>query len=328
MNKGSLLTAIWILTAGMYASSAPVPQTAGKLLISLNSDVRVDKNEVFLGQIAALTGPRELVEKAEKVGLGTLRTQGQVLYADRNTVLSRLASTGITLQQVELTGAEMARIHKNEKYVESGQIEQTARLYLEKQLAGQKPDSIQIVGKLSPVVLNDPNLKPELSARMSRYQTPGSRKVTISVSQSSIPIAQREVVFAVQYQVRHAIALRELLPGMVIQASDIRIEQVESSTPEPADWKEPFGLVTRRKIAENSKIHPEWVGPAEAVKLVRRNQQVMVQLDTGAMSLSAPGQALDEGRAGELIRVKRGQRPDERIIYCTIQPDGTVSPQI
>jgi flagella basal body P-ring formation protein FlgA len=53
-----------------------------------------------------------------------------------------------------------------------------------------------------------------------------------------------------------------------------------------------------------------------------------VQLDTGAMSLSASGQALDEGRAGELIRVKRGQRPDERIIYCTVQPDGTVRPQI
>lgn len=328
MNKRILLTAIWILTAGMAAWAAAVPQAAGKLIITLNSDVRVDKNEVLLGQIATLAGPPELVEKAGKVGLGTLCTKGQILHTDRNTILSRLATTGIPLRQVELTGAEIAKIHKNEKYVESGQIEQTARLYLEKQLAGQKPDSMEMVGVPLPVVLNDPNINPQLSAKMSRYQTPGCRKVTIAVSQGDIPIAQREVVFAVQYQVRHAIAQRELIPGTVIQTSDVRIEQAKSSTPEPANWKEPFGLVVRRKIAENSKIHPEWVGPAEAATTVRRNQQVMVRLDTGAISLSAPGQALDEGRVGELIRVKRGQRPDERIIYCTIQPDGTVRPQI
>jgi flagella basal body P-ring formation protein FlgA len=328
MNKGILLTAIWILTAGMVASAVPVSQTTGKLLIKLNNDAMVDKNEVLLGQIATLTGPQELVEKAGAVGLGILSAKGQILYTDRNTVLSRLASIGITLPQVELTGAEITKIHKNEKCVESGQIEQTARLYLEQQLAGQKPDSMQMVAMPSPVVLNDPNMKHEISAKMSRYQTPGTRKVTIAVSQGGIPIAQREVVFAVQYRVRHVVAQRELLPGTVIQSPDVRIERVESSTPEPAGWKEPFGLVVRRKIAENARIHPEWVGPAEVAATVRRNQQVMVLLDTGAMSLSAPGQALDEGRVGELIRVKRGQRPDERIIYCTIQPDGTVRPQI
>jgi flagella basal body P-ring formation protein FlgA len=328
MRNLIILMTIWILTAGMAAWAASVPQAEGKLLITLKQDVIVDKNQVCLGQIATLTGPQELVEKANNVGLGTLTAKGQSLYADRKTVLSRLASTGILPQQVELSGPEITKIHKNDKCVESAQIVEIAKVYLAKQLAGQKIGSIGPVGMLSAVVLNDPNLAPQLSAAMSRYQTPGTRKITVSVSQGGIPVAQREVVFAVQYQVRRVIAQRELLPGTVIQPSDVKIEQVEASTPEPANWKEPFGLVVRRRILENTQISPEWMESTQAPNLIRRNQQVMVMLNTGAMSLSAPGQAMDDGRVGQLIRVKRGQQPDERIIYCTIQSDGTVRPQI
>jgi flagella basal body P-ring formation protein FlgA len=328
MNKIIGMTTIWILTAGMFCAAAESPQTHTKLIVTLNNNVIVDTNEVRLGQIAALVGPREMMDKAAAVGLGTFGTKGQILYADRNTVLSRLASMGIPSGQVELLGAEKAQIHKNEKCVQPQQILDSARACLEKQLAGQKTSSIRLVATPLPVVLNDPNTSAQLSATVSRYQTPGSRKIMVSVSQGDIPIAQREVVFAVQYQVRRVVAQRDLLPGTTIQAGDVIIEQVDSASFEPAGWKEPFGLVVRRRIAQGSQVHPEWIGPAEAPTMIRRNQQVMVQLDTGAMYLSAPGQAMDEGRAGELIRVKRGQRPDERIIYCTVQADGTVRPQI
>lgn len=62
--------------------------------------------------------------------------------------------------------------------------------------------------------------------------------------------------------------------------------------------------------------------------LIRRNQQVLVQINSGALFVSAPGQALDEGKIGDLIRVRRGEKSEERIIYCTIQADGTVRPHI
>jgi flagella basal body P-ring formation protein FlgA len=319
---------ILILATGAFCTAAAMSQTADKLLITLDRDAVVESPGVSLGQIAAMSGPKELVDKAVNVSLGMFCTKGQVLYIDHNTVLSRLASTGIPAWQVELTGSQTAQIHRNEKSVKPGQIVEIAKAFLEKQLTGQKISSIQPVGVMSAVVLNDPNISPEFSAVLSHYQAPGTRKITVSVSQGGIPIAQREAVFAVQYQVRRVVALRELLPGTVITASDVKIERVDASTPEPDNWKEPFGLAVRRKISENSQVHPEWVGPAQARVIIRRNQQVMVLLDTGAMSLSAPGQAMDEGRSGELIRIKRGQRPDERIIYCTVQADGTVRPQI
>jgi flagella basal body P-ring formation protein FlgA len=328
MNKMISLTTIWILTAGMFGLAAQVPQADQKLIITLNKDVVVDESRVYLRQIAALSGPVELVQKTQNLEMGMFSVKGQVLQADQNTVLSRLASTGISLSQVQLLGAKIVEIRRNEKTVEPQQIIQTAQTYIEKQLEGQKVCFLQVIGSPSSVVLNDPNAPAQLSALMNRYQTPGAKKVIVTVVQNGVPIAQQEVQFAVRFWSHRAVALRDLLPQTVIQKEDVTIEQIESSIPDPAEWKEPFGLAVRRRISKGSAIHPDWLGSVEAPVLIKRNQPVLVQLDTGSMFLSATGQALDEGRAGELIRVKRGQKPDERIIYCMIRADGTVRPQI
>jgi flagella basal body P-ring formation protein FlgA len=327
MIKMIFLTTICILTSAVL-TAAPLPQSGEKLCISLAEEVVADTAEVSLGQIATLTGPVELVDKAKRTALGTFSTKGQVLYADRNTILSRLASVGISAWQVELAGAKTTAVRRNETRIEPQRITGVAKAYLDKQLAGQKIALLAAVRAPSAVVLSEPNALVELTAQMSRYQTPGTKKITVTVNREGIPVAQREVAFAVQFQIRRAVAARNISLGTVIRSDDVRIEQVDSSVPEPAGWKEPFGLSARRQISEGAVIHPEWIGSANVPTLVRRNQQVMVQINTGAMSLSAPGQALDEGRVGELIRVRRGEKPDERIIYCTVQPNGTVCPQI
>jgi flagella basal body P-ring formation protein FlgA len=327
MSKIISLTTLWVLTA-VFSAAAQLPQSGEKLCISLAEKAVSDKAEVSLGQIATLAGPRELVDKAKRTGLGTFSTKGQVLYADRNTILSRLASVGIAAWQVELSGAQTTAVRQDETRIEPRRIIAAARAYLDKQLAGQKMSLLDVVGAPAAIVLSEPNAVVELTAQMSRYQTPGAKKITVTVSQEGVPAAQREVIFAVRFQIRRAVAARGISPGTVIRSEDVRIEQVDSPAPEPAGWKEPFGLTARRQISEGSPIHPDWLGPADAPVLVRRNQQVMVQMDTGGMYLSASGQSLDEGRVGELIRVRRGQKPDERIIYCTVRADGTVCPQI
>ena len=38
------------------------------------------------------------------------------------------------------------------------------------------------------------------------------------------------------------------------------------------------------------------------------------------------GTGRGEGAAGEVIRVKRGRRPEERIVLGMVMPDGTIEP--
>lgn len=314
--------------AAFCAGQGTVPKAAEKLAITIPSECTIQQSSVTLGLVCKIEGPAALCRQAEVLGLGSFATKGQILHVDRNTMLSRLASIGIQTFNIQFSGADVMTIKRKEAVVEPGQIVQAARDYLDKQLAGRGVASVNLVRMPARVVLNDPNAAMSLSCQMSRYQTPGAQKVTVTIQQPGQVVLQSEVAFAVRYKARHLVAAADIEAGATITSANVRVEEVESSVADTGSWKEPYGLIVRRKIAQGNVIHPDWLVAQEVPVLIRRNQQVLVQLNSAALTVSAPGQALDEGKIGDLIRVRRGQRPDERIIYCTIQPDGTVRPQI
>ena len=132
--------------------------------------------------------------------------------------------------------------------------------------------------------------------------------------------------FTVRYQNRRVVAVEELLPGTLLTSENIRIETVPSDQPEPSDRVVPYGMVTRQRIAAGATVSEGQLEPKQEPILVRRRQTVQVRIDTGALYISGHGEAMDDGRAGEIIRVRRGDRPQERIIVCRIQADGSVEP--
>ncbi len=83
-------------------------------------------------------------------------------------------------------------------------------------------------------------------------------------------------------------------------------------------------MVTRQRIAEGGTVSDAVLAPV----LIRRRQHVVVRIDTGSLFVSASGEAMDEGRVGEIIRVRRGQRPNERIVNCRVLPDASLEPAI
>ncbi|MEN6306228.1 MAG: flagellar basal body P-ring formation chaperone FlgA [Anaerohalosphaeraceae bacterium] len=317
-----------LVLAAFCAGQGTASKLAEKLKITMPSEITIEQASVTLGSVCKIEGPVTLLNQACTLGLGSFVTKGQILYVDRNTMLSRLASAGIPAGSIEFAGAQIMTIKRKEAVVEPEQIVRAARGYLDKYLVGRNVVSVNLVRMPSLLVLNDPNAAMTLSCQMSRYQTPGTQKVTVTIQQPGQAILLSEVAFAVRYKTRRLVAAADMEAGTTVTSTNVRIEEVESSVADPGPWKEPYGLMVRRKIAQGNMIHSDWLAARESPVLIRRNQQVLVQLNTGALNVSAPGQALDEGKIGDLIRIRRGQRPDERIIYCTIQPDGTVRPQI
>jgi flagella basal body P-ring formation protein FlgA len=70
------------------------------------------------------------------------------------------------------------------------------------------------------------------------------------------------------------------------------------------------------------------VDPKTSPVLVKRQQQVILKIDTELLQISAHGEAMEDGRAGDLIRVRRGSRTtgDERFVVGRIMSDGSVQP--
>lgn len=113
-------------------------------------------------------------------------------------------------------------------------------------------------------------------------------------------------------------ASRNLPAGTVISAADLRA--IDSKTPGLTDPSQAIGLQTRITIYEGRPIQASLL---QTPKLVSRNQIVQLAFERGALRIVSDGRALDEGAAGDLIRVMNlGSR---NTITARVNPDGTLS---
>lgn len=313
------LLSLLLIASAMAATERP-------LRIYLPQEVRVDGDSAELGAVGILLGETTLIEKARSISLGTFAVEGQALQVDRNTILSRLASSGIRSGQVQLLGAETVRIGRHEVTLSADRIVAYAQRYLENRLAETKPAELNVIRPPQPLVLSADGGAAELAVTEDTQQGGGVRKIRVTVLQDGRPAGAEDVYFSVRYAVRRIVAAEELMPGAVLTSENIRVETVNSDQPEPSGWAVPYGMATRRRIAAEAAITDALLEPAQQPIVIRRRQNVLVRLDNGALIISATGEAMDDGRVGEIIRVRRGQRPDERTIVCRVLADGTVEP--
>jgi flagella basal body P-ring formation protein FlgA len=137
-------------------------------------------------------------------------------------------------------------------------------------------------------------------------------------------IGTREVTFLLKYNCRRAVALVDIPAGAAISPENVKIEKAPSNYPERANWSPPYGLIAKRRIAANSVIHSYMIGPAESQVLLKRNQSVVVRIDRPGLLVTAVGKAMQDGRAGDYIRVRN--MDSKRIILAKVNEDGTVEP--
>ncbi len=65
---------------------------------------------------------------------------------------------------------------------------------------------------------------------------------------------------------------------------------------------------------------------AQTAVLVRRNETVLIRLERPGILVTAMGTSLQEGRTGELVKVRNSD--SSRVIVCKVMPDGSVEPAL
>jgi flagella basal body P-ring formation protein FlgA len=63
---------------------------------------------------------------------------------------------------------------------------------------------------------------------------------------------------------------------------------------------------------------------AKAAAAVKRNENVIIRIEKPGLSVTAVGKAMQEGRAGEVIKVRNVD--SQRMILARVGEDGTVEP--
>jgi flagella basal body P-ring formation protein FlgA len=311
-----------LLVAGLITVSSA---SARPLEIYLPRTVQIEGEVIELGRVGVFSGPEELAIKARGIPLGRFSVPGQQITLDRATIESCLAAGGMGGGRIRLSGADRVVVSRKESAFTGPQLLAAARAFLESQMAGQEavikdPDSLPkdyLLGQSGPV---------EVVPLAGQDRIAGKRTVVLSLRQEGREVGRIPVHFEVRFRSRQAVAAADIAAGQMIREELVRFETIQTPEPQSVDPQKILGATTRRAIPAGSVLNAEWLQPTAPPVLVQKRQKVFLKLDMGLMLITASGEALDEGAAGQVIRVKRGQRPEERIVLGTVMPDGTVQP--
>jgi len=305
---------------------ADVARKNSTLQIYLPREVSIEDEIVKLGQVGIIRGAESLVAKAGEITLGRFSLPGQELIVDRQTILSRLASSQMPSSQVRLKGAEKITVRRQQQTVSGADLVKQATSFL------RKMPVYASVAQFNPVRM-PPNLIIPCEYKDIKFglnfvgnNTSNRAQVKVVVVADGKDIGMRQVSFRLKYNCSSAVTLAELDAGAVISPENVKIVKVLSDHPEQAGWKPPYGLVTRGKLGPNTVVGLDRVvtPPAEAV--VKRNQNVVILIETPGLLITATGQAMQKGCVGEYIKVRNVD--SRRLILAKVNADGTVQPAL
>lgn len=318
---GCLLVSAGPLWAGGRADEKAKDQL---LRIYLLREVAIESNVPSLGQIGIIRGEESLVAKASKIVLGRISVPGQEVTIDRVVVLSRLACNGIPASRVKLTGAEKIRVRQQGQIIRGGEFVDLARSFFDRNPPAGSICQSEMIRGPKDLILEGARKDIKLLPRLVRSAVPNQARIQIAVIAGGKEIGRREVSFRFKYNSHRVVTLVEVPAGAVISPENVKVEKTVSNYPEPANWAVPYGLVAKRRLPVNTVIRSNMVGPVKPPIVVKRNQNVVIRIDAGGLVVTAMGRSVEEGRAGEYIRVRNVD--SQRIILAKVNKDGTVEP--
>ena len=297
------------------------------LKLYLPREVTIKDDTIRLGEISIIgnnPGKGGIADKAIKIPLGRITVPGQEIFIDRTMILSRLACNGLPASKVILTGAEKITVRKQQKIIKGSEFVELASAFLKKNPPDRSACQWNAVRIPKDLALPDKSKDIKLSSVLARSSAKNQAKVRIAVQQNGKKIAEREVTFRLKYNCRRAVTLVDIPAGQVISSKNVKIESVTSNQPEAVNWKPPYGLITKRQLPANTALEPHMVGTLKPAVIVKRNENVVIRIERPLLLVTAIGKTLQEGRAGEYIKVRNLN--SQRIILAKVKEDGTVEP--
>jgi flagella basal body P-ring formation protein FlgA len=166
--------------------------------------------------------------------------------------------------------------------------------------------------------------KISLKSRLASGAPAGYVKVEVSAIGDKHERARIAILFKLVHPVRQTVATKDIAVGQVITPDNAKIKIVHVESRPRSGWTSLYGMRAARTIPIGRVIQPGMVRANRPAIVVRRNQRVTMNIEGIGFTVTAIGQALQDGRPGELIKVRNID--SKRIISAKVAFDGTVVP--
>jgi flagella basal body P-ring formation protein FlgA len=324
MNTKKLNSAIAVFVLTVIVLSQSDARAEKKMLqVYLPRNAIISGEVALLRDVAVLKGDEAKIANAGEISLGKISRPGAEITIDKQVLRSRLASNGIYASEVVITGAESVVIGRKGYVIKSEEFLAAA----EQEIVKLSKDSSICRWKAAWIpkefAVDGAGDDVKLIARLVSNGSQSQVRATVAVTQNGKELCVREVAFNAQYKNQRAVAATDIQSGTAISSDNVHIETYESAIPQQG-YVQPYGLAAKRQIKAGSVIIAEMLESTKSPVLVSRNHGVVIQIKQPGLLITAMGQALEDGRAKECVKVRN--LDSQRVLLARVNDDGTVEP--
>lgn len=294
------LLGLWFAVMLLLSS----PAAAAGITVTVNAEATVVGPYMTLGEVAAITGDdHERVKALEAVKLGNAPAPGRQIVLTSDILMTRLAGTGLDFSDVTSWQVPPTIVVTTAAQTVSGErLAAAAAEAVRRQVGGNGSITISPLGTPADVLapLGQVDLKAEMPAGI-RFNMPTT--VVVYVRADGRPVTSVSLRFDVRAYRQVVVAARNIDARETITAGSVRLERREVGrlTGYLTDTAKVVGQAARRPVSAGTPLTEAMV---DKPLLFRRGAAVTIVARAGDMTVIAGGQALQDGREGEIIRVQ------------------------
>jgi flagellar basal body P-ring formation protein FlgA len=325
----ALAVSILLLCAAAAAAAVPVerverrelPAPTSPTVIGLRGDSTVRGPEIRLGDIADVHGAdAALVERLKAAEVGRAPLPGLQRTLDLSYVKARLRLLQVDLAAVVLDAPPTIGVTTASQSIEGAEIVAAIREHI---LATRQDAAADLALQVPPpasLVLPAGRLELKVRTR-SAAELSGSFSATVEAWVDGRLVRSLSLPVRVGVLAEILVAARSIPRGAILGFEDVRLERREV-TAGLDPLREPAGALGRRAtrtIAFGETVHP---GLLDLPPLVRRGEIVLLTAEGRGLRAVAQGEAREDGRAGQVIRVRN--LTSGREVYGQVEAERAV----
>lgn len=298
--------------------------TGAEVRIYLPQGVRVTSETIQLGSICVVRcDDAALAAKVQGVALGRSPWSQEQIAVDRAMILSRLSACGVASARVEITGADRVMVGRDEKVIAADEIIRVAEAFLQENRPGPSDCLWKLYGNVSDLPV--PMAKDiRLEARLVGEPAATQVRLEVVAKGDGKELGKTPLIYTVMYRSLRALAARDLPAGSVLTAENVRVETLASATKPQSKDALPYGYCVTRAVTAGTVLTAGLVESPRSQVLVKRGQGVRMRVQAPGFIVTAAGEALQDGRGGEYIKVRNIDT--NRVVVAKVALDGTVEP--
>jgi flagellar basal body P-ring formation protein FlgA len=322
MNRFILALAVVTLLAGWSCLTAD--EDASLVRIYLPQEVHVQVTQLDIASMGIVRCSDEaLARKASSVAMGRAPWPRETMTIDRQSILSRLASAGIDTNKVKITGAEKVAVLRDERIFASDELLKAAERFLQETRPGPEGCMWRLAKPVRELAV--PKSRDlHLTARLMKDSTDAVVKLEVVALAGQIEAGKVEATFRVVFAAQQAVASKDIAAGATLTKDNVRLEAVSAEARPAENWIPPYGMVATRSVTAGTVLKAGTFTAPRPEVLVKRGQVVTMRVGGEGFTITAVGEAMEDGHGGDVIKVRNSDT--KRVVIAKVAFDGSVEP--